>query len=91
LKNSQLPAAKLKGFRRRYTSYETTDPTIDSQITSLQAAGADVLSVAASPKFAAQAIRKVHDLDWKPLFFMTYTSTSIASVINPAGPRTPSE
>jgi branched-chain amino acid transport system substrate-binding protein len=66
-------------------SYETTDPTIDSQITSLQAAGADVLLVAASPKFAAQAIRKVHDLDWKPLFFMTYTSTSIASVINPAG------
>src|SRR5271165_1177633 len=68
-------------------SYETTDPTIDSQITSLQAAGADVLLVAASPKFAAQAIRKVHDLDWKPLFFMTYTSTSIASVINPAGPQ----
>src|SRR5580698_9661274 len=68
-------------------TYETTDPTIDSQITSLQAAGADVLLVAASPKFAAQAIRKVHDLDWKPLFFMTYTSTSTASVINPAGPQ----
>jgi branched-chain amino acid transport system substrate-binding protein len=68
-------------------SYETTDPTIDSQLTSLQAAGADVLLVAASPKFAAQAIRKVHDLDWKPLFFMTYTSTSIAAVINPAGPQ----
>jgi branched-chain amino acid transport system substrate-binding protein len=68
-------------------SYETTDATIDSQITSLQAAGADVLLVAASPKFAAQAIRKVHDLDWKPMFFMTYTSTSIASVINPAGPQ----
>jgi branched-chain amino acid transport system substrate-binding protein len=68
-------------------SYETTDPTIDSQLTSLQATGADVLLVAASPKFAAQAIRKVHDLDWKPLFFMTYTSTSIAAVINPAGPQ----
>jgi branched-chain amino acid transport system substrate-binding protein len=66
-------------------SYETTDPTVDSQLTSLQAAGADALLVAASPKFAAQAIRKVHDLDWNPLFFMTYTSTSIASVINPAG------
>jgi branched-chain amino acid transport system substrate-binding protein len=52
-------------------SYETTDPTIDSQITSLQAAGANVLLVAAIPKFAAQAIRKVHDLDWKPLFFMS--------------------
>jgi branched-chain amino acid transport system substrate-binding protein len=68
-------------------SYETTDPTVDSQLTSLQSAGADVLLVAASPKFAAQAIRKVHDLDWKPLFFMTYTSTSIAAVINPAGPQ----
>ena len=66
-------------------SYETTDPTIDSQIASLQAAGADVLVVVAGPKFAAQAIRKVHDLDWKPLFFMTYTSTSIGAVINPAG------
>src|SRR3984957_8646424 len=68
-------------------SYETTDPTIDSQITSLQAADADVLLAGATPKFAAQAIRKVHDLDWKPLFFMTYTSTSIASVMNPAGPQ----
>jgi branched-chain amino acid transport system substrate-binding protein len=69
-------------------SYETTDATIDSQLTSLQAAGADVLLVAASPKFATQAIRKAHDLDWKPLlFFMTYTSTSIAAVINPAGPQ----
>ena len=68
-------------------SYETTDPTIDSQITSLQGAGANVLLVAASPKFAAQAIRKVHDLDWKPLFFMSYVSTSIGAVIKPAGPE----
>jgi branched-chain amino acid transport system substrate-binding protein len=68
-------------------SYEATDPTIDSQITSLQAAGANVLLVAAIPKFAAQAIRKVHDLDWKPLFFLSNTSTSIGAVINPAGPE----
>jgi branched-chain amino acid transport system substrate-binding protein len=68
-------------------SYEATDPTIDSQITSLQAADANVLLVAAIPKFAAQAIRKVHDLDWKPLFFMTGTSASIGAVINPAGPE----
>ena len=67
-------------------SYETTDPTIDSQITSLQGAGANVLLVAATPKFAAQAIRKVHDLDWKPLFFMSYV-TSVGAVINPAGPE----
>ena len=68
-------------------SYETTDPTIDSQITSLQGAGANVLLVAATPKFAAQAIRKVHDLDWKPLFLMSYVSTSVGAVINPAGPE----
>jgi branched-chain amino acid transport system substrate-binding protein len=68
-------------------SYETTDPTIDSQITSLQAAGANVLLVAAIPKFAAQAIRKVHDLDWKPLFFMSYVSASVGAVIKPAGPE----
>ena len=68
-------------------SYETTDPTIDSQITSLQGADANVLLVAAIPKFAAQAIRKVHDLDWKPLFLMSYVSTSVGAVINPAGPE----
>jgi branched-chain amino acid transport system substrate-binding protein len=68
-------------------SYETTDPTIDSQITSLQSAGANVLLVAATPKFAAQAIRKVHDLGWKPLFLMSYVSTSVGAVINPAGPE----
>ena len=68
-------------------SYETTDPTIESQITSLQGASANVLLVAATPKFAAQAIRKVHDLDWKPLFFMSYVSTSVGAVINPAGPE----
>jgi branched-chain amino acid transport system substrate-binding protein len=68
-------------------SYEVTDPTIDSQITSLQGAGANVLLVAGTPKFAAQAIRKVHDLDWKPLFFMSNVSVSVGAVIKPAGPE----
>jgi len=68
-------------------SYEATDPTIDSQITSLQGADANVLLVAAISKFAAQAIRKVHDLDWKPLFFMSNTASSIGAVIKPAGPE----
>ena len=66
-------------------TYEPTDPTIDSQITSLQASGADVLVVAAAPKFAAQSIRKVHDLGWKPMFIMTNVSISVGSVITPAG------
>jgi len=68
-------------------TYEPTDPTIDSQITTLQGSGADVLVVAAAPKFAAQAIRKVHDLGWKPLFIMTNVSISVGSVITPAGPE----
>jgi branched-chain amino acid transport system substrate-binding protein len=68
-------------------TYEVTDTTVDSQITSLQASGADVLLVAATPKFAAQAIRKVHDLNWKPMFFMTNVAISVGAVITPAGPE----
>jgi branched-chain amino acid transport system substrate-binding protein len=68
-------------------TYETTDPTIDSQITTLQASGADVLLVAAIPKFAAQSIRKVHDLNWKPMFFMSNVAISVGAVMTPAGPE----
>jgi branched-chain amino acid transport system substrate-binding protein len=68
-------------------SYETTDPTIDSQIVELQGSGANVLLVAAIPKFAAQSIRKVHDLNWKPSFYMTNVAISVGGVINPAGPE----
>jgi branched-chain amino acid transport system substrate-binding protein len=68
-------------------TYETSDPTIDSQITSLQASGADVLLVAAIPKFAAQSIRKVHDLNWKPMFFLSNVAISVGSVMKPAGPE----
>jgi len=68
-------------------TYEATDATIDSQIAELQSSGADVLLAAAISKFAAQAIRKVHDLDWKPMFFMTNVATSVGAVIRPAGPE----
>jgi len=68
-------------------SYETTDPTVDSQIVALQASGADVLLTAAVPKFAAQAIRKVYDIGWKPTHFLTYVSSSIGGVMRPAGPE----
>jgi branched-chain amino acid transport system substrate-binding protein len=68
-------------------TYEVTDPTIDSQVSQLQSSGADILLVVATPKFAAQAIRKVHDLNWKPMFFMTNVSISVGAVINPAGPE----
>jgi ABC-type branched-subunit amino acid transport system substrate-binding protein len=66
-------------------SYETTDPTVDSQIVALQASGADVLLTAAVPKFAAQAIRKVYDIGWRPTHFVDYPSTSIGGVMRPAG------
>ena len=66
-------------------SYETTDPTIDSQVITLQGSGADVLVTAATPKWAAQTIRKVADVGWKPLHFMTNVSISVGSVITPAG------
>jgi branched-chain amino acid transport system substrate-binding protein len=66
-------------------SYETTDPTVDSQIVALQGSGADVLLTAAVPKFAAQAIRKVYDIGWKPTHFLSYPSSSIGGVMRPAG------
>jgi branched-chain amino acid transport system substrate-binding protein len=68
-------------------SFETSDATVDSQLTTLQASGADVLLVAATPKFAARAIRKVHDLGWHPTFSLTNVSISVGSVMNPAGPE----
>ena len=69
----------------KQASYESTDPTVDSQVLSLQSSGADTLIVAAIPKFAAQAIRKVNDIGWKPLFFLSNVSVSLAQVIRPVG------
>ena len=67
-------------------TYEPTDPTIDSQIVKLKASGADVLFMHAIPKQAAQAIRKIGEIGWKPdLFFLAATSTSVSSVLKPAG------
>ena len=68
-------------------SYETTDATIDSQMAELQSAGANVILVAAIPKFAAQSIRKVYDMQWKPTFFMTNVAISVGTVMQPAGPE----
>ena len=65
-------------------SYEVSDPTIESQMVSLKASGANTLYIAAGPKFAAQAIRKASELAWKPLQFLTYTSQSISGVLEPA-------
>ena len=66
-------------------SYETTDPTVDSQVVQMQGSGADVFFNITTPKFAAQAIRKAYDIGWKPLHYLNNVSTSIGSVLTPAG------
>jgi branched-chain amino acid transport system substrate-binding protein len=68
-------------------TYETTDPTVDSQVVALQGSGANVLLTGAIPKFAAQAIRKVYHIGWKPTHFLTYGSSSVGLVMRPAGPE----
>jgi branched-chain amino acid transport system substrate-binding protein len=66
-------------------SYEVTDPTVDSQIVTLQAAGCDTLIAATTPKAGAGTIRKVTDIGWKPMFLMSNVSVSITAVLKPAG------
>jgi ABC-type branched-subunit amino acid transport system substrate-binding protein len=66
-------------------SYEVTEPTIDSQVAALKSSGADVLLIGGTPKFAAQALRKAHELQWKPIRFLNVVSSSIASTLKPAG------
>jgi len=66
-------------------TYEVTDPTIDSQIVKLKASGADVFLIAATPKFAAQAIRKSYEIGWRPMTFLSNTAVWISTVMIPAG------
>ncbi|MHC6151711.1 ABC transporter substrate-binding protein [Bradyrhizobium elkanii] len=66
-------------------TYEITDPTIDSQIVKLKATNADVLVIAATPKFAAQSIRKAFEIGWRPMTFLSNTAVWISTVMQPAG------
>jgi branched-chain amino acid transport system substrate-binding protein len=66
-------------------SFEVTDPTVDSQIITLKGSGADTFFIFSSPKAAAQAIRKVWDLGWRPLQFVGNPASSVATVMKPAG------
>ncbi|MEH2477299.1 branched-chain amino acid transport system substrate-binding protein [Nitrobacteraceae bacterium AZCC 2146] len=85
----------LKGFKEglgehgdqlvAQTTYLTTDPTIDSQMVLMQTSGADVLFAEATPKFAAQAIKKAGAMGWKPLIILPSVSNSYAAVLEPAG------
>ncbi|MBR1159356.1 ABC transporter substrate-binding protein [Bradyrhizobium elkanii] len=66
-------------------TYEITDPTIDSQIVKLKATNADVFVIAATPKFAAQSIRKAFEIGWRPMTFLSNTAVWISTVMQPAG------
>ena len=66
-------------------TYEVTDPTVDSQIVALRSSGADVFFNMTTPKFAAQAVRKTAELNWKPLHYIVAVASSIKSVMQPAG------
>jgi branched-chain amino acid transport system substrate-binding protein len=77
----------LKGKMRIVAEfpYETTDPTIDSQMISLKNSGADIFYDVTTPKFAAQAIKKAADIDWKALHLLNNVSNSVGGVLKPAG------
>lgn len=66
-------------------SFETTEPTVDDHIVKLKSSGADVFMDIATPKFAAQAIKKAGEIGWKPLHFLNNVSASVGAVIQPAG------
>jgi branched-chain amino acid transport system substrate-binding protein len=66
-------------------TYETTDPTVDSQIVKLKASGADVFIHGSGPKFAAQGMKKIAELGWKPTQYVWQVSSSIGGVLAPAG------
>jgi branched-chain amino acid transport system substrate-binding protein len=94
--NDDLGRDYLLGFKRALgdkastmivssLTYNTSDPTIDSQVVSLKASGADVFFIVTVPKFSAQAIRKAYDIDWHPQEFVVSVGSSIAGAIKPAG------
>jgi len=66
-------------------AYEISDPTIDSQVVSLKSSGAEALLVAGTPKFSAQAIRKVAEIGWKPTLIVNFPSGSVSATLKPAG------
>ncbi len=69
----------------KLVTYEVTDPTVELQIIQLKDSGANVFFNVATPKFAAQAIRKAAEIGWKPAQYMTNVSASVSSVMKPAG------
>ena len=69
----------------KHVTYETTDPTVDSQVIQLKDSGANVFFDIAIPKFAAQSMRKAGEIGWKPAIYLNNVSSSVASAMKPAG------
>ena len=76
---------KAKSMIVAEQAYDVSEPAIDSEIVNLQASGADVFVDIATPKFAAQSIRKASEIGWHPMFFLNNVSASVGSVLKPAG------
>ena len=77
--------AKAKSMIVAEASYEVTDPTVDSQVVTLKSSGADTMFTIATPKFAAQTIRKMAEIGWKPLHLLNNVASSVGAVLTPAG------
>jgi branched-chain amino acid transport system substrate-binding protein len=77
--------AKAKSMIVKEATYEVTDPTLDSQMLSLKASGADTFLDISTPKFAAMSIKKAAEIGWKPQTYLTNVSISVSSVLTPAG------
>jgi branched-chain amino acid transport system substrate-binding protein len=77
--------AKADSMIAMEESYEISEPTIDNHIVKLKASGADVLISITTPKFAAQTIKKMAEIDWKALQIVANVSTSVGAVMKPAG------
>ena len=73
------------GMIVKKASYEVSEPTVDSQVVTLQGSGADMLVFAATPKAAAQAIRKAYDIGWNPVRYLNSTGSGVATTLKPAG------
>jgi branched-chain amino acid transport system substrate-binding protein len=76
---------KQAGIVARHVTYEINEPTVDSQVIQLKSSGANVFFNVATPKFAAQAMRKVADLGWKPVQYVNNVAASVGTVMKPAG------
>src|SRR5262245_10080451 len=95
MQNDDYGKDYLNGFKQglgkevgrivKVATYEVADPTVDSQIIQLKDTGANVFFNIATPKFAAQAIKKIGELGWKPAHYLNNVSTSVATVMKPAG------